>query len=300
MDLVSLSSIINEIDGEISQAGNLNAYSRLFLLPGKKQVAKVCYKDFDLWHKNMFNLKLIYEQLVALDFPEIVFPTQLLEHNSDIVGYLMPYIEGMSFDEILLQQTASKKIILFVFDQVASVICKLPSNIHLGDLHAKNIIVSKEERVFLIDIDGFSVDNGYHLTCPLDYNSTSFNSSTQCKYFSNNRTIRISKNTDIYCLVEMFLIWLLKGINPLRFSKNKFSLFLEYLHLKGVPSQVTDMIGRISSSGENYLIQSPFICFENIVDDISYKDFLFVMGIQDEEKQYLSYIEQIIKENKNG
>lgn len=296
---VSIFSILEDIDGEISQTDNLNAYSRLLLLSKQNKVAKICYKDYDLWSKNLKNLNLICTQLTTTNFPEIIFPTHLIEYEDKTVGYLMPYIEGETFDKLLLHNKLSPQKILMIFDQLASVICRLPNNIHLGDLHAKNIIISNNNNAFLIDIDGFSIDNGYSLTCPLDFSSCN-NCLPKTKYLNKDNTIKISKNTDILCLLEMFFIWLLKGVNPLRFSNRRFSLFLEYLFIRGVPKQVIDMFDMITKDEDNYLIYSSFKCFNNLLDKISYKDYLVVMNINDEENYYLNYINNIIKENKNG
>lgn len=300
LDIIPLFDIFESVDGEISQDGNTNAYSKLLLLSQCGHVAKVCYKEYDLWNKNFTNLELICKQVNVKDFPEIVFPTHLLEHKGNIIGYLMPYIDGKTFDKILFNREISKQRVLFVFDKLSSIIRRLPNNIHLGDLHAKNIIVANNGNVFLIDVDGFSVDNGYHLTCPLDYDTDHFDNSLKSKYFNEDSTIKIGRNTDIYCLLEMFLIWLLNGINPLRFSKRRWALFLEYLLIKGIPHQVVVMFDRMLKEGDNYLIHSPFSHFDGIIDSLSYRDYLSIMGIQAEEDQYLNYINKIIEENKNG
>jgi len=300
LDLIPISNILVDITGEISQTDNLNAYTRLFLLSKQNQVAKVCYKDYDLWIKNLHNLLLICNQITTRELPELVLPTSLIEYEGKIVGYLMPYIEGETLDKILLEHTIPTKKVLELFDKVAAIICRLPNNIHIGDLHSKNIVVSNDGNVFLIDVDGFSVDNGCTLTCPLNYSCSYYDNIPKNKYFNQDQTVKISQNTDIFCLLELFFVWLLNGFNPLRFSKMRFSLFLEYLIVKGIPKQVIDMIDRISKNEDNFLICSPFSYFDALLDDISYEDYLMVMELQEQEKQYISYINNIIEENENG
>ena len=295
LDVISIYEIYDAVDGEISQKGNINAYSKILLLPKQKQVAKVCYKNWDLWHKNLTNLKLICNQISPQDFPEIVFPTGLLEHKGDIVGYLMPYIEGNTLFEVMDCKLFSTRDILMIFNRIASVIQRLPKNIHLGDLHPGNIIVSNDGNISLIDIDGFSVDEGYSMTCPLCIEDLPL-----LKYLNNDNSVKIGENTDIYCLLHIFLNWLFDEINPFMFSNRRFSLFLEYLTIKGIPLHITDTFKRIKESEENYLIPSLFTYFVGVLDNISYDDFLCVMGIQEEENRYEQYINQIIKENLNG
>ncbi len=300
LNVIPLINILEEVNGEISQVGNINAYSRLLLLPKYRQVAKVCYKEHDLWRKNLKNLELICKRIDAKDFPEIVFPTHWLEYKGNIVGYLMPYIEGKTFDTILLQREISKQKVLLLFDKLSSIIQRLPNDVHLGDLHAKNIIVTNNDDVFLIDIDGFSVDSGYHLTCPLDYDINYFDNSLKSKYFNDDFTVKIGRNTDIYCLLKIFLTWLLNDINPIRFSIRRRLLFFEYLLKKGVPYQVIDMISMAFKEDDNYLVDLPFKHFSKVIDNISYEDYLSTMDLQVEEDQYLKYINQLIEENKNG
>lgn len=299
LDLISIHKIIEAVDGEISQEGNLNAYTKLLLLPKYKQVAKICYKDWDLWHKNIANLKLICNQICSTDFLEIVFPTALLEHKGDAVGYLMPYIEGNTLDEIINCNLKSPRDILIIFDRVASVIQRLPNNIHLGDLHSRNVIVTNDNNIHLIDIDGFSVDEGYSMTCPFNLDRNIFDI-LPSKYFINDNSVKIGKNTDIYCLSEIFFCWLFDGLSPFMFSNRRFSLFLEYLTIKGIPQDVVDMFGRVREKEENYLIPSPFINFDGILDSISYEDYLCVMNLEEEENKYNEYINQLIGESKNN
>ena len=274
MKVVPFLDILDDINGEISQTGNLNAYTRLLLLPHKRQIAKVCYTNYDVWERNLANLKLISDQLHSDDFLELVLPTELIEYEGNIVGYLMPYVEGVTFDEILQNREIPRHIILNIFDQLALVINKLPTNIYLGDLHPKNVIVTNDGKVHLIDVDGFSVSNGFMMTCPLYYDNSKENILPRDKYFNKDGSVKIGKNTDIYLLIEMILSWIFNEINPLLFSRRRWRLFLEYLSVKGIPKQVVNMIERLRGEENNYLIDSPFICFEKLKSSISYKDYL--------------------------
>lgn len=302
MNIVSFLEILDDINGEISQAGNWNAYTRLLLLPQKQQIAKICYKNYDVWKRNITNLKLISNQLKSEDFPELVLPNELVEHNGNIVGYIMPYVEGITLGKILQSKGSNTHCILSVFDQLASVINRLPANIHIGDLHSQNVIVSNNGNAHVIDVDGFSADNGFTMTCPLCFNNIISNQLPQNKYFNDDKSVKIGINTDIYCLIEIFFTWMFDGINPLHFSESKWKLFIEYLRVKGIQKQVLNMIERLRSEEGNYLIESPFASFGNQLSNISYDDYLSIMGIQSEEKIYAKYINRIIEESrrKNG
>ena len=300
MNLVSFLEILDDINGEISQVGDGNAYTRLLLLPRKHKIAKICYKNYDLWEQNLTNLQLISNQLKAECFPELVLPDQLVEYSGNIVGYIMPYVEGTTLDKILHSMGNATHCILSVFDQLASVINRLPANIHLGDLHSKNVIVTNNGNVYVIDVDGFSVDNGFTMTCPLCFNDSISNQLPQNKYFNDDKTVKIGTNTDIYCLIEMLLSWVFDEMNPLQFSEKRWGLFLDYLSIKGISKQVVNMIKRLRTEEDNYLIESSFVCFEKIKDSISYDDYLTVAGLRVEENKHKEYINKVIEENRNG
>ena len=149
-------------------------------------------------------------------------------------------------------------------------------------------------------LDGFSVSNGFMMTCPLYYDNSKENILPRNKYFNKDGSVKIGKNTDIYLLIEMILSWLFNEINPLLFSKRRWKLFLEYLSAKGIPKQVVNMIERLRTEENNYLIDSPFICFEKLKSSISYKDYVAVMKLSTEENRHIKYINKVIEENKNG
>lgn len=300
-EMISIKSFLDvcdKIDGELSQEGNENAYTRLFVMSKQCQVAKVCYKEWSLWEKNLVNLQVITNECATSDFPEINMATSLLEFDNKIVGYLMPYVEGNTFDDIIKRRLKTPSQILCIFDQIATVINKLPTNISIGDLHSRNILVTNKEQVKLVDIDGFSVSNGYTMTCPLRYETLCHETLPFSKYFHKDGSTKIGKNTDIYCLCQMFLSWLLGGLNPFFFSKRRFHLFLQYLTLKGIPLSVVKMFETVTNEKENYMVHLPFSTFDDVVSDISYTDYINTMNLREEENCYEKYINQLIIEGR--
>lgn len=299
LNLIPLLKIIKAVDGEISQAGNLNAYSRLLRLPQFGQVAKVYTSNEEQWRKNLANLELICGQISQEDIPKLTLPTALLEYQNDVVGYLMPYIEGNTLDEVISCKLKPRADIISAFNQVASVINRLPTNVHIGDLHQRNIIVSYDGKISLIDIDGFSVDNGYFLTCPMSCDRFNFETIPKHKYFRDDNTVRIGKNTDIYCLLEMFFTWILDGLSPFLFSKKRFIQFCKYLAIKGISVKTVGALNRVSEAEDNFLTHLPFEDFKS-VESISYDDFISVMGLADNESKYHAYINKLIREARHG
>ena len=211
----------------------------------------------------------------------------------------MPYIEGNTLEEVISRKLKPRADIISVFNQVASVINRLPPNIHIGDLHQRNIIISYDCKISLIDIDGFSVDNGYCLTCPISCDRVNFETIPRHKYFRDDNTVRVGKNTDIYCLLEMFFTWILDGLSPFLFSKKRFVQFCKYLAIKGISAETVGALNRASEADDNFLTHLPFEDF-NSLESISYDDFISVMGLADNESKYHAYISKLIREARNG
>lgn len=300
MRFVSLISIIDAAQGELSQTGNLNATARLILLPQHGQVAKIYTKRKELWYKNISNLSKICQLISPNDFPEIVFPIAFIEYLNETVGYLMPFIDGNTLDEVLTSKCRTTKEILLTFSQIASVLNRLPNEIHVGDIHPNNILVDHTGNMHLIDLDGFSLDNGYLMTCPLYFDDECFKVLPLEKYFKADHSIKIGKNTDIYCLMRMFFTWLLDGFNPFQFSKHRFSLFCEYLRKKELPESAVEAVAQVRKQENNYLSPDFFLCFEPLLASFSFSDFLSVMGLVKDENMHCEYIDQIIEENRDG
>ena len=300
MDFLSLSPILDAAEGDLSQEGNGNATARLLLLPRFRQVAKIYTKDPALWEKNLLNLKEICQQISPTDFPEIVFPTALIQYRCRTVGYLMPFLEGQTLEQALACRDRSVEAGLALFAQLAGVIARLPEKVHIGDLHPKNVLVGEDGQVHLIDLDGFSLEGGYPMTCPLYFESLPPGALPEEKYFQPDHCVKIGKNTDLYCLLELFFTWLFQGVNPFRFSKKRFSLFCDYLRQKGLPEPAVAAVVQVRQPGDNALPPDFFPCFAPVADALSYPDYLAAMGLKKEEEGYCRYIDQIIEENRNG
>lgn len=76
--------------------------------------------------------------------------------NKNIIGYMMPYIEGKNryYNEI-----PSKKDSIIYLKEIAKLIKRIHKlNIVLTDFHG-NIITTKDNKLYLIDHDNFSIDN---------------------------------------------------------------------------------------------------------------------------------------------
>lgn len=188
---------------EISQEQNLNAYTRLFIV-NEKTVIKIYTSSPELAKQNVDNLLLMRRRDDLASIKELVMPTSLIRVHGKIVGYSMPYIFGCSLYQLLEAEKVSDKVKLSAFNQLADVIRTMPEDVSIGDLHGENVMVDADNRIHLIDIDGFSLRDGHSLTMP----HCSCFPNIIGKYNTPDGTAIVSKDSDIFCFFHLLLTWL--------------------------------------------------------------------------------------------
>ena len=161
MELVNI-KMINLKDGiKIQQENNFNSYSSLFIVDN--EVIKIYTDRYDKVKFNIITLKSLFEKEKYLrKIKELVLPNKLIKHKNNIVGFSMPYIEGLTLEEIINNNSYSEKEIEEIFIKILNVIIelsKLPFDFCLADLHEKNVIVDSNKNIHLIDCDGFVIDD---------------------------------------------------------------------------------------------------------------------------------------------
>lgn len=209
---------------EIHQVDNLNSYSSLFIV--NNEVIKIYTDQYDKVKFNIINLKqLIKKKKYLSKIKELVLPNQLINKENQVIGFTMPYIKGLTLEEIIDNKLYTKEQIKEIFLKILKVIDELetlPFNFCLADLHEKNVIVDSTTSINLIDCDGFVVDNNQML---ID------NKIIMGKYLNRNYTTEELKNIntsgDYVWLLCMIINYLFKN----RFSNiEEINEFNKYIH----------------------------------------------------------------------
>lgn len=161
IELVNI-KMLNLKDGiKIQQENNFNSYSSLFIVDN--EVIKIYTDRYDKVKFNIITLKSLFEKEKYLrKIKELVLPNKLIKHKNNIVGFSMPYIKGLTLEEIINNNSCSEKEIKEIFIKILKVIIelsKLPFDFCLADLHEKNVIVDSNKNIHLIDCDGFVIDD---------------------------------------------------------------------------------------------------------------------------------------------
>lgn len=156
-------------------------------------------------------------------FPEIVMPINIYRNKKGICGYTMPYCEGISMEEFLVSPLVDIKAQLFSLISLANVIRKLPEKVYIGDLHGANVLVEKNGKIHIIDIDGFSIQ-GCEITCPFSQKVKEKGIEKLNKYQHWNGEFKISRNSDIFCFYMLVLKWISK-VDVIQFEKIEIFIF---------------------------------------------------------------------------
>lgn len=249
------------------------------------------------FEKNLANLDLICDRIDAAAFPELVLPTAFLEWNGCRVGYLMPYISGVCLDSALRDRRIERDAKVEWFNAIAAVILALPPCVHLGDLHGHNVLIDRQNQIHLIDIDGFSVDDGFTLICPMFYNKGMCRNLHKQKYFDEEGHVRVSLNTDIFCLFSLFFRYVLDGYDLFSFSPVWLGRFFDFLEATGVSAYTVEMFRQVLREEDNYLVPAPFEDFKRPKITISYRSFLQATGLIEEERRAKAFL---LRQTKQG
>ncbi len=145
-------------DNMIVQENNLNSYSMVSIL--NDEVYKIYIReDF----KSKQNIKIVKKEFAysyLRKFEELVLPNSIIKYNNHIVGFTMPYINGVTLSK--LYNCNDKELLKNVFYQILDLIekySKLSVPFSIGDLHEDNIIVDSDNKIHIIDCDSFIINN---------------------------------------------------------------------------------------------------------------------------------------------
>lgn len=201
-------SLKNVLKTKIVQKDNYNSNSELFIY--NDLVLKIyddsIYSSFNIDVINKINTRKSFLNNIE----ELVLPKDLVIYNNRIVGFSMPYIEGITLDTIIEEELYSEEEMKKIFFSILDIINKfssLPFSFFIGDLHEKNIIIDKNFKNNIIDSDSFIIDNN-----KLFVNGNYLVGKYVNHYYNNSELEKINLTADYYSLLCIVLNYLFKGI----------------------------------------------------------------------------------------
>ncbi len=238
IELVNI-KMINLKDGiKIQQENNFNSYSSLFIVDN--EVIKIYTDRYDKVKINIITLKSLFKKEKYLrKIKELVLPNKLIKHKNNIVGFSMPYIKGLTLEEIINNNSYSEKEIEEIFIKILNVIIelsKLPFDFCLADLHEKNVIVDSNKNIHLIDCDGFVIDDNQMV---IDGNIL------MGKYLEQKNKDEdlngVSISGDYFCLLCMVIDYIFKNKIYTIDDLKDFSEYLDDKYLNKIITRASDI-----------------------------------------------------------
>lgn len=237
-ELVNI-KMLNLKDGiKIQQENNFNSYSSLFIVDNK--VIKIYTDRYDKVKFNIITLKSLFKKEKYLrKIKELVLPNKLIKHKNNIVGFSMPYIKGLTLEEIINNNSYSEKEIEEIFIKILNVIIelsKLPFDFCLADLHEKNVIVDSNKNIHLIDCDGFVIDDNQMV---ID------GSILMGKYLEQKNKDEdlngVNVSGDYFCLLCMVINYIFKNKIHTIDDLKDFSEYLDDKYLNKIITRASDI-----------------------------------------------------------
>jgi hypothetical protein len=244
---------------------------------GNDAVAKTFFLQNPLTEMNAEIIKNVVEHYAELSkISELVLPSNLLVHHGYVVGYTMPYINGVTLGTYLRDDSGPYLEKISVVSNIAAVIqkvSKLGFYFAFGDLHEENVIISHGQ-IYFIDLDGVHI-RAFRPTSGRYIHNLPKRIILKAKYPFIRKFPRANYNTDLYCLITIVMNWFLG--EQVRFdylTRNEVRKYIQYLRLQGFGPAFESMILQVYRVTHNYFDAFCFPVTSPDFDRISWDSFI--------------------------
>lgn len=246
----------------------INTESKLFILERKNTwinaplVLKKFYEIYsEVFSNKLYTINELISKKEIINIPELVMPYGLCTVGGEVVGYLMPYIENINFNEILNSNDFTNEAKVGYLKEIGELLEKIKNvrkytsvkDFYLNDLHEQNFILNKKTgKINVVDLDSAKI--GKNLECAARYLSPFAKIFYLPKYkFAKSPVGGVfvaCENTDIYCYIIVIFKYFF-GDNISKLSIEDFYVYLEYLSSIGVSKELLDIFSYIYSGKSN-------------------------------------------------
>lgn len=255
-----------------------NTEAEMFMIPGKNKwskkqtILKRLYVDTgEVFSNKLYTIHELLDKKEQINVEELVMPEALAAIDSEIVGFTMPYISNLNFQEVLdsRQFTTSQKVLYL--KEVGELLEKLHrvrehkgvEGFYLNDIHENNFILNTTTgKINAVDLDSCKIGN--NLTAAARYLTPASQLAYISKYNTLERSVggvfEVSENTEIYCYIIMIFNFFF-GSNIGKLSIPEFYVYLEYLAKIGVSKEFLDKISYIYTGKTN---ENPYEYLEEL------------------------------------
>lgn len=224
---------------ELSQEGNVNAFSRLFVEHDSDGdwVVKLFDGSDSRSAIQLENLERISHVQGFGRSAHVTWPYEIVIRDGVEVGYRMPYAEGATLADLLLRDGSSFPVALLneALAALDRVLDELGPSICVGDLHGGNIVLGDGGEITVIDPDAFSAVGGACCSSPLSYIPRIPAHLLACGSSPDGSPlIAASRSQDFGCMLRLYLSFLLGSMDAFAMEERVLSAYLD--HLRTLPS----------------------------------------------------------------
>jgi hypothetical protein len=273
-----LEECLNGNWSELSQEGNYNANSRLFLRNGT--VRKIYTEKAE---SNAAVILALSQRHDLETVPELILPSRILWENGKVIGFEMPWADGRTWTEVRTDPGISVGDKLRLLEKAADALRRFPEDLVWGDVHGNNLLVCGES-VRIADPDGLG------LSCPQE----NLLDELPERYCGTDGHIRISRDTDILGLCALGLELMLDGLDFFSFPPEWKRQYLCFLRKHGADALADSIQSTITEKGPCLLRKDAFLPGDTGL--LTYERFLKETGLWLEELKYKEKIDLWIGE----
>ena len=190
----------------------------------EKVVKSLFHTEGESFGSKLYTIEMLDRNREYL--PEsFVTPDSLLSVRNNIVGFTVPYVEGINLSTILHDKKMSYREQLYYLKKVGELLQQLThireytplTSIYLNDLHESNFIVNpRKKSLYTIDLDSCKIGNNICFTSrflsPYSLAATALDKYHENVEYNGPGFIVPDENTDLLCYCIMILNYL-KGAN---------------------------------------------------------------------------------------
>ncbi len=210
----------------ISQENSVASYTELWLTPNGKSIVKLYSNDDSVRYGFAADIENDIRTILALSEEPCLFntrfvlPEAIYQCGSKIIGYSMPYVQGIALSKSAVSMKKFKQIIQQLYADVLFINTK--TRYSFADLHEDNIILDKAGQLHHIDTDGWYCGDGKgRRSRYLSYHGAKLALCAPKYQLDNMNEFIPNIDTDLFCLMQIVLNYLLQ-------TDGGFASLLEY------------------------------------------------------------------------
>lgn len=221
----------------------INTECNLYIVSNKKRwtkddklLKKLHVDEGRSFGNKLLTINTLIDERKKIDIPELILPDKLATIDSKVIGFIMPYINGVNLSTAMKSYKYSHQEIIANLKKVGEVLRKMDhcrtfdyqDGFFLGDMHEDNIMIDKETgEIRIVDMDSCKI--GQNQASPAKFLASNVIIDTlPRKYPMGIDYNEPNRNTDLLCYNFIVLNYL-SGTEMHRKSAGEYYGYLEYL-----------------------------------------------------------------------